>query len=372
MAERHGAAIDVHLVAVELQIADELFGHHGEGLVDLEEVDVVRRKAGAGEHAARRRHRRVQHQGRAIALVGPGHHARPRFEAMAFRIVRRCQQERRRAVHDAGRIAGMMDVPDLEVGIFLQDQFAEGQSVRVERHVGKLFEGRLQRGQAFGRRAGARKLLPIERNRAVVVVDGHEALREMPALDRGVGPLLAFQCQRVDIGARNALHGRDGIGADALIGLRMQGAQMHIAGVEQRRPVLGTAAVRHGHHFGAAGHHEIGHAREDGRSGEIDRGDPRSAEAVQRDAAAAHVIAGIERRHPAEIAALRPALRAGAPDHVVDLGGVDVVARRQRLQHGRAQALRMDLRQRALGIFADAARRADGIDDPGFGHGRCP
>ena len=45
VAERHGAAVDVDLVAVEVEVAHELLGHDGEGLVDLEEVDVVERHA---------------------------------------------------------------------------------------------------------------------------------------------------------------------------------------------------------------------------------------------------------------------------------------------------------------------------------------
>ncbi len=56
------------------------------------------------------------------------------------------------------------------------------------------------------------------------------------------------------------------------------------------------------------------------------------------------VVAGVERRHAAQIAALLAALGAGAPDDVVDVGGVEVVALGQRLQHRGAQVLRMDSR----------------------------
>src|SRR4051794_35576892 len=41
MAECDRAAIDVDLVAVEFEVADEFFRDHGEGLVDLEQVDVI-------------------------------------------------------------------------------------------------------------------------------------------------------------------------------------------------------------------------------------------------------------------------------------------------------------------------------------------
>jgi hypothetical protein len=58
-------------------------------------------------------------------------------------------------------------------------------------------------------------------------------------------------------------------------------------------------------------------------------GDARTAEAVERDAAGLHVVAGVERGHAAQVAALLRDLRwLRAPDDVVDLGGVDCCARR--------------------------------------------
>jgi hypothetical protein len=45
MTERNRAAIDVDLIAVELEIPDEFFGDDSESLVDLEQIDVVERKA---------------------------------------------------------------------------------------------------------------------------------------------------------------------------------------------------------------------------------------------------------------------------------------------------------------------------------------
>jgi hypothetical protein len=94
----------------------------------------------------------------------------------------------------------------------------------------------------------------------------------------------------------------------------------------------------------------------------------RTAEAVQRHAAGADVKAGVERRHAPKVAALLADLGAGAPHHVVHLGGVQLVALGDGAQDGRAQTLRVNLGQRALGVFADPARGAAGVDDPGFGH----
>src|SRR3546814_8863387 len=49
-----------------------------------------------------------------------------------------------------------------------------------------------------------------------------------------------------------------------------------------------------------------------------------------------------------------------------------VVAVADRGEHGRGKMLRMEVRQCTLAGLADPARRADGVDDIGFGHGLVP
>jgi hypothetical protein len=61
-------------------------------------------------------------------------------------------------------------------------------------------------------------------------------------------------------------------------------------------------------------------------------------------ALARNIVPRIERRHPAEIAALRTALGTGTPDDVVDVGGIDPGAIGQSPQHRRAKLLRMNTR----------------------------
>ncbi len=89
-------------------------------------------------------------------------------------------------------------------------------------------------------------------------------------------------------------------------------------------------------------------ARHDRGRRHVDAGDaePQKRSSVTR--ARAHLVAGIERRHAPEIAALRRDLRAAAPDDVVDIGGVDAGAIDERPQHGRTQLLRMNARERPL------------------------
>ena len=122
------------------------------------------------------------------------------------------------------------------------------------------------------------------------------------------------------------------------------------------------------HHFGAAGDDQIFHAGSDLRCGQARRGEAAAAETIERDAAGANVVTGIERGHATHVAALLALLRARAPDDVVDFCGIDVVALLQRLEDRRRQVLGMHFRQRTLAGLTNAPRRADSIDDVCFSH----
>ena len=261
----------------------------------------------------------------------------------------------------------MMHEVDVEVGILVQDEFPIGGALVVERIVRDRRESRLQSGESLQRGLRARIFLAVEREAAVLAADWHQALVEMAALDGSRCPLLAFKAQFVDILPRDAFKRRHRIGADALMRLRMFGAEAKIAVVHHERPL--AAAALHRHHLGATRDHEILGARHDGIGSHVDAGDAGTAEPIQRDGAGAHVIAGIERRHPAKIAALLAPLRAGAPDDVVDVGGVDAGTIGQRAQYRCAELLRMDARQGALAGLADAPWRPACIDDQRVNHG---
>ncbi len=84
---------------------------------------------------------------------------------------------------------------------------------------------------------------------------------------------------------------------------------------------------------------------------------------------ALHVVAGVERGHAAEVAALLAHLRAGAPHDVVDVGGVEPVALDERGEHRRRQVLGMEMGEGALPLLADAPRGAAGVDDQCVRHG---
>ena len=126
------------------------------------------------------------------------------------------------------------------------------------------------------------------------------------------------------------------------------------------------------HHLGPARHDQIFHPGHDLRGGQIGGGQATAAEAVERHARRAHIIARVQRRHPPHVAALQSHLRAGAPDHVVDIGRVDAIAIADRTQHRGRDMLGMQMGQGTLAQLAEAARRADGVDDKGLCQGASP
>ena len=186
----------------------------------------------------------------------------------------------------------------------------------------------------------------IEREAAVFVVDRHDAAVEPPFLDRAVGILLAEQRECVGVLAGDAFKCGNRIGADALGRLRVNGAQAQVADVHHPGAVAALGGDI-GHHLHAARDDQVldpGHDR--GRR-HVDAADPAAAEPREGDARGPHIVPGIERRHPANVVALLARLVGGAPDHVIDFGGVEIVALPDRLQHGGGEMLRVHMRQRA-------------------------
>ncbi len=215
----------------------------------------------------------------------------------------------------------------------------------------------------------------VQNDAAIVVEHGHHRSGKAPFAQRHVGAPLAFDAEGIELLTADAFDRRDRVGRDALVRLRMLVLQALVAGAEPARrldagvPQALAVPGDIGHHLGAAGDHEVFHAGHDLRRGQIGRGEPAAAKAIERDARCLDVIARVERRHPAQIAALKPHLRTRAPDDVVDRGGIEIVALLERLQHRHGQVLRVHLGNRALALLADAAGGADGVDDIGVCHG---
>ena len=73
-----------------------------------------------------------------------------------------------------------------------------------------------------------------------------------------------------------------------------------------------------------------------------------------------------------EIVALLARLVRRAPDDIVNLGGIEVVALCDGLQDCGRKMLRVHMRQCTATLLANAARGAASVDDEGFGHGVSP
>ena len=198
---------------------------------------------------------------------------------------------------------------------------------------------------------------------AVFVVDGHHGASEAILGDGCLGTLLAFIGEAIHVFPADAFEGGDEVCADTLVPLGLKVPEGHVARVHKAAPGKGRGV---GHHFRASGDYAVFHARHDAGGGEVHGGDAGAAEAVQGDAAGGGVPAREEEGHATEAGALLAFLGARAPDHIVHLGGIQIVTRLQRLQHRGAQMLRMQMGEGALALLPNAPGRPRRVDDPRF------
>src|SRR3546814_13941353 len=85
--------------------------------------------------------------------MGVGDDARARLKSVLVGIVLRRQQQGRRAIDDARRIAGMVEMLDFKVGVAAVDLLPESEATaHVE--VGEAGKARLERGETLGGRFG--------------------------------------------------------------------------------------------------------------------------------------------------------------------------------------------------------------------------
>src|SRR3546814_6426038 len=68
--------------------------------------------------------------------------------------------------------------------------------------IGERLKGRLERGQAFGGRFGARQFLMVEGQRSVGIMDRDERTRKPPFAKGAVGAVVAFKREGGEVGAR--------------------------------------------------------------------------------------------------------------------------------------------------------------------------
>lgn len=146
VADGNRAAIDVDLVRVKTEIAGHSAGLSGEGFVCFDEIQIASRPARLFERLARGGNGANAHNLRIDTSGCPGGDAGERGQATAQGFGFRHQHHGRRAIIDAGCIAGG--------------------------HRTLLVEGRLQLGERFKRGAGANIFVLIDDNIALARGDG--------------------------------------------------------------------------------------------------------------------------------------------------------------------------------------------------------
>ena len=171
----------------------------------------------------------------------------------------------------------------------------------------------------------------------------------------------------VDLLAGEALQRRDQIGTDAL--RDEMGGEI---GFGILRPGAAVGADRDARHrFDATGNDQVLPVGADFLRREVDRFQAGAAKTIELKPGRLPVPAGCERRRLADATALLAIGRNAADHHVVDLAGIQIVATGKRVQRTCEQIDRLDVVQGAA-RFAATARRANCIENHGFGHGGLP
>ena len=151
--------------------------------------------AGALEDLAGRRHGGVEHERGVVAHVAAGHDAGAGLQAVGLGVLLAGVEHGRGAVDDTRRVARVVHVGDVEVGVLLVDELAERGHAVGEPVVGHGGEARCERGQRVGGGAGPGELVVVEGQGAVEVEDRHEAAVEAALGDGDRGaPLRLAAC----------------------------------------------------------------------------------------------------------------------------------------------------------------------------------
>jgi hypothetical protein len=367
VAEGDGAAVDVHLLLLELEAADDGEGLGGEGLVQLHEVEVVHAEAEARQQLLRRGHRADAHGARVHARRRAAEDGRAHGQTLLLRVGARGDHERSGAVVEGGAIA------------------------RRDR-AAVLLEGGAQLRELLDAGVAPRPFVLADDEGVALALgdgDGHELRVEVARVLGGGGLLMGGEGEGVLVLARDGVlrhevlrrltHLLEGEELPHL-GVREAPAE---GGVEDRRVADGESHVgllhgegRAAHALDAAGEADVAVPHADGARGLHHSFEPRGAEAVEGHGRHGLRQPGEQHAHARDVAVVLARLVRAA-----GVGLVDGVVRHA----GAADGLAEDVGEQVVGAHgrqpaADAADgRAAGADDdgiPGRGlealHGRPP
>ncbi len=245
-----------------------------------------------------------------------------------------------------------MDVAQLDAGILLRDQLGHGGLGLLHREVHERREARLQAGEGLEGGAGTRVLVVIERQRAVVVGDGHQAALEPTLTDRHIGPLLAGDAQLIALLAGPPVDAGDQIGRQPLGHLRVLCEQVFVVGVEP----VGAVARRAAHRLDATTDHQILVAGQYPHRGEGDGLLATAAEPIEGDARNRDRPAGVEHGHATDVVRVVAGMRSVAADDVVDVCRVEADTIAQALEDLGQDPLGVQVREGTLARLATATR----------------
>ncbi|EAZ58424.1 hypothetical protein PA2G_01665 [Pseudomonas aeruginosa 2192] len=343
MAQRTGAAVDVEALVGQVEVAHCRHADHGEGFVDLEQVDLAQRPAGTLHQALHRTDRRGGEQVRRVGERSMPTNRRQRREPASLGLGKAHQDQRGGAV---GNRTG--------VGRGHRAAFAE------RRLQGRdLVQPGLRRllvaiHQALGLAGGNRQRHDLGLEAPVA----HGLLR---AGQRGHGELvLCFAGEAVGLGT---VLGEGAHQAALVVGV-FEAVEEHVVEhLAVAHAVAATGALqqvgRVGHAFHAPGQRDPGAAGEQRVMGEHQRLHARAAHLVQRRARRAARQSGAKHR----LARRRLALAGG--EHAAEHGLVHFVGLQARPLHRGAhrrgtEGSGVDV----LEVAEEAAHRgADGADD---------
>ncbi|CRP52210.1 hypothetical protein PAERUG_P5_London_26_VIM_2_01_09_02983 [Pseudomonas aeruginosa] len=332
VAKGDGAAVDVDPGGIPAQFPTHRQGLRGEGLVGLDQVQLLQAPAGLVERATGGGDRADAHDRRVDPGAGVAGDPRQHRQAQGLGLGRAHQQYRGGAVVEAGGVAG----GDAAV----------------------LPEGRLELGQGLDGGAGARLLVGIEAQRLALALrdlDRRDLVAEAPALDGGDGLLLRSGGEGVLLLAGQAVLLRQVLGGDAHV-VVVEGVPQAVLdhAVDQLRMAHAQAGAGAGHDVGrqahvllAAGDDHLGVAAADRLGAQVQGLEAGAADLVQGHGRHADRQAGLDRRLARRVLP-GPGGEHLAEDDFVDLAGIETGLFEQAADYRGAQLGGGNAGQRAL------------------------
>ena len=272
MAERAGAAVHVHLLVRDADVAHGRHGHDGKGLVDLVETDVASRPADLLQQLLDGSDRCCREPGGCLGDAGNAGNAGERLQLAPLGFAGAHQDEGRRAIRDRAGVGRGDRAALAECGLQLGDLGricregllvashlrATGPALDGNRHdllgKGAVLVGRLGALEAFDRECVLRLARELIVLRSVLGKGTHQTplvegvlqpVEEHVVLHLGVAEACAAAHLRQQVGRVG--HAFHAAGDDDVLAAHMQGVEAHHDRLHARAAHLVDRRARHRH-----------------------------------------------------------------------------------------------------------------------------